>query len=286
MQASPPARASDSALPAWIENRSTAGRVVLPDLGELLQYRELAIVLALRDIQVRYKQTFLGIGWAAIQPAATTAAFTFVFSRLAGLSVDGLPYAVFVLSGVVVWTLFSTGVARTGGALVQNEPILTKVYFPRLLLCVSAALPGLVDLAVGLTLLAGLMAITGVAPGLEILVAPAVIAATIGFALGVGMLLAAVNVRYRDVGNAIPLLMQLWLFLSPVAYSTALAEDAAGWLYYANPMAGLVESFRWSVTGAAPPSPENLVALVPALALCIGGLLVFGWTERRVADVI
>ncbi|HYH57817.1 MAG TPA: ABC transporter permease [Thermoleophilaceae bacterium] len=286
MSSPTPEPATGGASPSWIENRSTAGRLVLPNIRELVQYRELAIVLAVRDIQVRYKQTFLGIGWAVLQPLATTAAFTFVFNRLAGLTSEGVPYGVFVLSGMVVWTLFSAGTMRAAGALVENESILTKVYFPRLLLCVSAVLPGLVDLAIGLVLLAVLMAVTGVGPGIEVLVAPAVILVTLVFTLGTGTLLAAINVRYRDVGNAIPFVMQLWLFLSPVAYSSTLAEGAAGWLYYVNPMAGLVETFRWSVTGVDPPGVESLIAIGPAIALCIGGLIVFGRTERRFADVI
>jgi lipopolysaccharide transport system permease protein len=270
----------------WIESRSTLGRVVLPSLPELIRYRELALVLALRDIQVRYKQTFFGVAWAIVQPLAAVGAFTFVFNGLAGLEGGGLPYPVFALAGLLAWGYFASGAGRAGWALVDNEEIVTKVYFPRLLLSMAAVLPGLVDFGIGLLVLAALMIGYGVAPSAALLALPVLVAALALFTFGFGSLVSALNVRYRDIGNGLPFLLQIWLFVSPVAYSSSLADGDLRILYYLNPMAGFIDAFRWSLVGQPAPGPEALLSAAVAAVLIVVGVLVFGRTERRFADVI
>jgi len=271
---------------AWVVNRSTVGRISLPRLSELLRLRELAIVLAMRDLQVRYKQTFFGVAWAVLQPLAATGAFTLVFSAVAGLKSGTIPYAVFALAGVVGWSYFNAAVMRCSTALVLNEAMVTKVYFPRLLLCIGAVLPSLVDFAVGLSVLATLMVITGTPPGLGLVALPLLIVALALFTLGTGCLLAAVNVTYRDVQHALPFLLQIGFFVTPVAYSSALASNEVGWAYYLNPMAGLIDALRWSLVDAPPPPLQALLSLAVGAVLVAAGLLLFGRTERRFADVI
>ena len=272
--------------PGWIENRSTAGRTVLPDLREMVRYRELALVLAVRDLQIRYKQTFLGVAWAVIQPLAATGAFSLVFGRLADLDSGGIPYPVFALAGLVGWTFLAQGTTRASTALVDNEDMVTKVYFPRMLVCIAAVLPGIADLGIALALLAVLMAVTGVAPGIGLLALPLLLVALLVLTCGAGCLAAALNVKYRDIRNALPFLLQIGLFVSPVAYSSALAHGRLDALYYLNPMAGLTDALRWSLIDGPAPGANALISLASGLVLVAAGVYVFSRTERRFADVI
>jgi ABC-type polysaccharide/polyol phosphate export permease len=269
----------------WIENRPRSGLLRL-DLRELWAYRELAGFMALRDVKVRYKQAVLGIAWAAFQPLAGVVVFTIVFRRLADVQSDGLPYPVFAFVGLMAWNYVSGAVTRATQSLVANAGLVTKVYFPRLLIPLAAVLPGLLDLAVSLPVLVVLCAIYHVRPGWEVLTLPLWVAAAVVVALGVGLLLAALNVRYRDVNQAITLVVQLWLFLSPVAYPASSVPDDWQALYALNPVVPVITGFRWCLLGGPAPGPESLVSAAVAVGLLGVALVYFQRTERRFADVI
>jgi lipopolysaccharide transport system permease protein len=262
-----------------------------PGVGfaELWRYRELLYFLAWRDLKVRYKQTALGIAWAVLQPVMYMVVFTLFFGRLAGLYAEGKPYALLALSGSVIWLFFANSVSLAANSLVGSAPLITKVYFPRLLVPVAPVIAGLVDLALAFGVLVAVMAGYAYWPGGGehfLFVLPFVGLAAVS-AVGVGSLLAAVNVRFRDVRYVVPFLMQLWLFASPVVYSAELLPDSWRTLYYLNPMAGVVEGFRWSVLGGARPD-ELSVALstLSALVLLVGGVLYFRRMERQFADIV
>jgi lipopolysaccharide transport system permease protein len=270
---------------SWTENRPTAGLRAVR-LGELWEYRELVYFLALRDVKARYKQALFGLAWAVLQPVAGVAVFTFVFRGLADVQSDGLPYPLFALVGFLAWTYFASTLATATSSLVDNAALVTKVYFPRLAAPVSGLLPGLVNLLPGAFVAIALMAYYGVAPGPEIAALPLCLLGLVASALGAGLLLATLNVRYRDVGNVIGTLTQLWLFASPVAYSSSEVGGAWRWLYAANPMAGVIDALRWSVLGGPAPGPEILVSAATCSLLLAGGLFYFASAERRFADVI
>jgi len=269
----------------WVENRPRTGLLRL-DLRELWAYRELAGFVALRDVKVRYKQAALGIGWAIFQPLAGVVVFTIVFRRLADVQSDGLPYPIFAFVGLLAWNYTSGAVTKATQSLVSNASLVTKVYFPRLLIPLAAVLPGLLDLAVSLPVVVVLYAVYGVAPGWAVLTLPLWVAAAMLVALSVGLLLAALNVRYRDVNQAISLAVQLWLFLSPVAYPASTVPDDWRPLYALNPMVAVVEGVRWCLLGGPAPGAESLVAAGVTVALLAAGLVYFQRTERRFADVI
>jgi lipopolysaccharide transport system permease protein len=269
----------------WIENAPTHGRRALR-LDELWRYRELVAFLALRDVKVRYKQAVFGGLWAIVQPLAGAAIFTVVFSRLAGVESDGIPYFVWAFAGFALWSYFSTSVNTARGSLVSNAPLITKVYFPRLVAPLASVLPGLIDLAVAVVVLAVMMVATGQAPGVAIVAAPLFLLGAVVVALGTGMLFAALIVQYRDVQQVFGLLLQLWLFATPVAYPSSLVEGPWRWVYHVNPMVGVIEGWRWSVLGAPAPGPEALVSVAVAVAVLWAGLQVFQRSERRFADVI
>jgi ABC-type polysaccharide/polyol phosphate export permease len=271
--------------PAWIENRRRPGLFRL-DLRELWAYRELAGFMALRDVRVRYKQAVLGVGWAIFQPLAGVVVFTIVFRRLADVQSDGLPYPIFAFVGLLAWNYTSGGVIKATQSLVSNASLVTKVYFPRLLIPVAAVLPGLLDLAVSLPVLVVLWAVYDVWPGWAVLTLPLWAAAAVTVALSVGLLLAALNVRYRDVNQAISLLVQLWLFLSPVAYPTSTVPEAWRPVYALNPMVGIIEGFRWSLLRGPAPGPWSLLSAAVTLVVLAVALIYFQRTERRFADVI
>jgi lipopolysaccharide transport system permease protein len=262
-----------------------------PGIGfaELWRYRELLYFLAWRDLKVRYKQTALGIAWAVLQPLMYMVVFTLFFGRLAGLYAEGKPYALLALSGSVIWLFFANSVTLAAGSLVGSAPLITKVYFPRLLVPVAPVIAGLVDFALALGVLVVVMAGYAFVPGLGehyLFVLPFVLLA-LATAIGVGSLLAAINVRFRDVRYVVPFLMQLWLFASPVVYSAELLPDSWRTVYYLNPMAGVVEGFRWAALGGARPD-ELAVGLstLSAAILLVGGILYFRRMERQFADIV
>jgi ABC-type polysaccharide/polyol phosphate export permease len=269
----------------WTENRPTAGLRAI-QLRELWAYRELVFFLALRDVKARYKQALFGFGWAVLQPVAGVAVFTFVFRGVADISSQGIPYPLFALVGFLAWTYFASCVSVGTTSLVENAALVTKVYFPRLAAPVSALLPGLVNLLPGFVVMVVLMTYYGVAPGPEVALLPVCLLAMMGGALGAGLLLATLNVRYRDVGSVIGTLMQMWLFASPVAYPSSAVPDDWQWLYAVNPMSGIIDSLRWSLLDAPAPGSELLISAASCVVLLVAGLLYFASAERRFADVI
>jgi lipopolysaccharide transport system permease protein len=270
---------------AWIENRPSRGLRGL-GLRELWEYRELAGFLALRDLKVRYKQAAFGAAWAVLQPLVGVVVFTLVFRRLAKVPSDGIPYPVFAFLGLAVWAYVSSGVTKAAQSLVSNSALVTKVYFPRVLAPLASVLPGLLDLALSLLVLGLLMLVYGVAPTWAIVTLPLWLVALVATTLSVGLWLAALNVQYRDVNHAVTLLVQLWLFVSPVAYPSSLVPDAWRPLYALNPVAGLLDGFRWAVLGAPWRGTGQLVSLAVTATLLISGVLYFQRVERRFADVI
>ncbi|HEV7523541.1 MAG TPA: ABC transporter permease [Acidimicrobiia bacterium] len=269
----------------WTESRPTEGRRALR-LDELWGARELVAFLALRDVKVRYKQAVFGGAWAIAQPLAAAVIFTVVFGRLAKISSGDVPYLVFAFSGFSLWSYFSTAVNDARNSLVGNSALITKVYFPRLAIPLASILPGLVDLAVALVVLAVMCVSTGIHPGLEILTAPLFLFGAMVVAFGAGTLFAALSVRYRDVQQVFGLLLQLWLFATPVAYPSTLVKGGWRWLYAINPMVGAVDGWRWALLGGRAPGREALVSALVALGLLYAGLRVFQQSERRFADVI
>lgn len=269
----------------WIESRPTRGRRALR-FGELWRYRELVTFLAVRDVKVRYKQAVFGGVWAIVQPLAGAAIFTVVFGQVADLPSDGIPYLVFTFAGFALWTYLSTSVNTARASLISNSSLITKVYFPRLAAPLASVLPALIDLGVALVVLAVLAYAAGVAPGIAVLTAPLFLVGTVVVAFGTGTLLAALTVQYRDLQQVFTVLVQLWLFASPVAYSSSLIHDRWRWAYALNPMAGVLDGWRWSVLGGPPPGWELLVSAAVAGVLLVTGLLVFQRNERRFADVI
>lgn len=255
-------------------------------LAELWEYRDLARVLAARDLTSRYRQAAFGIAWAALQPIASAVVLYFVFRRLANVPSEGLPFFVFVFAGFAAWSFFVGAVGAMSESLIRDVDMVTKVYFPRLLIPLSTLLVGAVNLLIALAILAVAMTAWRVAPGPALLTLPAVLVLLLATASGPGLLLAAVHVRYRDTGPVTSLLLQIWFFATPVAYPSSLVDDAWRWLYFANPMAGCVDLFRWSALGAPFPGPPVLASFAVALLLLVAALRYFAAAERRFADVI
>ncbi len=257
------------------------------NFGELWEYRELLLFLAWREVRVRYYQSALGIAWMILQPLLAMVIFSVVFGRLAHLPSEGLPYPLFVLAGLLPWQLFASSLTRSAGSLVANANLLTKVYFPRLIIPLAAALAGLVDFTISLLLLVAALIYYGVRPGWEILTLPFFALLALLAAISLGLWLSALNVRYRDVQVALPFLIQIWLFASPVTYSASLVPGGASRLLYElNPLASIVQGFRWSLAGGTPPGIQLLGATALLLAVLIGGLIYFRAAEKNFADVV
>jgi lipopolysaccharide transport system permease protein len=251
------------------------------------QNRELLYFLCWRAIKVRYKQAAIGIGWVLLQPLLTMAVFTVIFGRLARLPSDGAPYAVFAFCALVPWTFFSQALTRGGGSLVGDAALLTKVYFPRILIPLAACTTPLVDFALSFVLLLGLMAWHGITPTWYALTLPAFMAFAWLTALAVSLWLAPLNVRYRDVGHALPFITQLWMYGSPVVYSSSLIPEHWRALYGLNPMAGVIEGFRWALLHQGSPDVRLMgVSALVVLVLLFGGSVYFRRMERTFADVV
>jgi len=269
----------------WTENRPTRGWRAL-DVGEAWRYRHLIATFARRDVTVRYRQAFLGAAWAALLPLSGAVIFTIAFSRLAGISTGDTPFLLFAFTGWIGWTYFAGALQACSGALVRNATLVTKVWFPRLAAPLAALVPGLADLAVGLVVLVPLCAWYDVGPGIAILALPFAIALLAATALGVGLALGTLHVRYRDVGHAIGLLVQLWLFASPVAYPSTLVDDDLLWVYYLNPVAGALDLMRAGLLDAPGPGAPIVASIAVAIVLVLVGAAVFARGERRFADII
>ena len=280
----PAATADPLALPVSV-NRPPR-RVAVPDISDLWHHRELLYFLTWRDVRVRYKQTFLGAAWAVVQPVAAMVIFTIVFGHVAGLSSHGLPYSLFVYTALVPWTFFSTAVTQASNSLVLQERILTRVYFPRLLIPTAAIAACLVDLAITMVVLAGMLVYFRIGVDWTLLLVPLFVVLTFLTAAAVGVWLAAVNVRYRDVRYITPFLVQIWFFATPVAYASDVVPDKWQFLFQLNPMVGVIEGFRWAVLGVEPSATAIAIAVSMTLVGCIGALLVFGHLEATFADEV
>jgi lipopolysaccharide transport system permease protein len=265
--------------------KSEAAGVQL-NLGELWHFRELLYFLTLRDIKVRYKQTLMGVAWVIIQPLLTVLIFTLVFNRFVRLETGSLPYPLFALSGLLLWLFFANAVTNSTHSLVSNANLITKVYFPRMFIPAASVGAGLVDLSVAFLLLVALGFYYGVALTLQILLLPLFVLMMALLALGVGLFAAAVNVKYRDLRHALPFIIQLWMFASPVIYPTSLVPQKWKWLVIINPVAGIIEGFRAAITGQAFDWMHISVSLAITLAVLVSAIYVFRRFEDTFADVV
>lgn len=260
-----------------------------PAIGvrELWEYRELLYFLTWRDIKVRYKQTVLGAAWAVIQPLFMMLVFSLFFGKLAGVPSDGIPYPVFAFCGLLPWQLFAYSLTQASNSLVGSQNLITKVYFPRLVVPISAVLGGVVDFAIAFVLLLAMMFYYGIVPGWQIVVLPGLVLLVVLASLGVGLWLSALNVQYRDVRYTISFLVQFWLFATPVAYPSSIVPEKWRVLYALNPMVGVVDGFRWALLGK-PESPgvPLLISMIVVFLLLIGGLYYFRRMEQQFADIV
>jgi lipopolysaccharide transport system permease protein len=268
-----------------LEKTRGFSRVLAP--RELWRYRDLAYQIAARDITVRYRQTALGAAWAVLQPLAFMVVFSLFFGRLAGVSSDGLPYALFNLAALVPWTFISTVVTLGADSLVVNNTLVSRIYFPRIFLPIGVVAAGLVDLAISFVILMIIVIAWGFLPSPALLVIPLLVVILVATALGVTAALSALEVRYRDIRYVVPFGIQMWLFVSPVAYPSSLLHEPWRTLSAINPMVGVIDGFRWAVLGGvAAPITLMAVSAASAVLLLLGGLLYFGRVERGFADYI
>jgi lipopolysaccharide transport system permease protein len=258
------------------------------DLREIWRNHELLYFFVWRDLKVRYKQTAFGALWALIQPLALMLVFTLVLGNVQGIAPDDVPYALFTLTALVPWTLFAQSLIGASDSLVDAANVLQKVYFPRVLLPIAAVGSFVVDFLIGMVMLAVLMVVMGTLPTLAALWIVPLTGLAILASLAFGIWLSAINVRYRDVRYAVPFLVQVWLFASPIAYSAAVVPDELRVIYNLNPMAGVIEGFRWALLGPSAPPPIGAIVLSTAVAgvVLVGALTYFRRVERTFADVI
>jgi lipopolysaccharide transport system permease protein len=257
------------------------------NLGGIWEYRELLLFLAWRDLKTRYAQTTIGFAWAIIQPVAMMLLFTLVFSNFAKLPSDGVPYPLFVYAGLLPWGYFSRSLDKSSFSMVAESNLISKVYFPRIIVPISATLVGLVDFAIAFVLLLIMMAFYGVMPSWEALFIPVFLLLTMLTSLAVSLWLAALFVRFRDIAAAMPLVTQIWMFATPVVYPASLIPDQWKWLNNLNPMAGVIEGFRWALLKTPPPGLDTLaVTTVFVSAMLLLGMSYFNRMERKFADVI
>jgi lipopolysaccharide transport system permease protein len=266
--------------------KASRGWIAL-DLKALWDYRELLYFLIWRDVKVKYKQTVIGVGWAILQPLVTMVVFTLVFKNIGNIPSDNIPYPIFAYTALLPWTLFSAGLNRSTTSLVGQSNLISKVYFPRMIIPLSATLAGIVDFAMAFLILLFMMFWYGIVPTAAVISLPLFITIDLIAALAVGLWLAALNVRYRDVGHAIPFLVQIWMFASPVAYPVSALSEKWRMLYSLNPLVGVIEGFRWAILGNR--TPDFLVMAVSAITmtgLLFTGIVYFKRTERTFADLI
>jgi lipopolysaccharide transport system permease protein len=265
---------------------SPPGRWSALHLGELWHYRDLLYILAWRDVKVRYKQAVLGAAWAVIQPLVMMAIFTLIFSRVAKLDTGDVPYPIFAYVGLIPWTLFASGVSGAGASLVGNSNLVSKVFFPRLVIPVSATLTWVPDFLISSAILFVLMAWFHYVPQWTVILLPVIMVAAIVSALSVGVWVSALNVAYRDVAYAIPFLIQVWLFLTPVAYPATSVPPALRWVTGLNPMTWVIEFARWAITGTPMPAVVSVISIATTTVLLVSGLYYFRKVEHFFADVI
>jgi lipopolysaccharide transport system permease protein len=252
---------------------------------ELWEYRELLYFFVWRDVKVRYKQTVIGVAWVILQPLMTMGVFTIFFGRLAKLPSQGLPYPVFYFAALVPWAYFAQALSNCTNIVVANQHVITKVYFPRLILPLAAVCSGVVDLAIGFVVMILLTVSFGIHPPVTVVLLPVFMILAVLTALGVGLWTSALNALYRDVASIIPFVVQFWMLASPVAYPSSLVPERWRWLYGLNPMAGVIDGFRWALTGVGkPPGAQMAVSAVVVLLLVVAGLIFFQRVEGTVAD--
>ncbi|SRR5579884_170231 len=283
--------------PQWTVIEPTRGYAKLR-LGELWRARELIFFLMWRDIKVRYKQTAIGAGWAVVQPLITVLIFSLLLGHYAHLPTGGVPYAIFIFAGLLPWTYFAYSITQSGKSLVDNEKLITKIYFPRLALPIATTFTGLPDFLVGCGVFAVMMAIFGIAPTARLLFVPLFLLMAVATALGVGFWLSGMNVRYRDVKYVLPFLTQIWMFASPVVYSGHAVKGKLALIYSLNPMAGVINGFRWALLSGAQQHSAgghsffafHLETFLPSVGVClvvlVSGLFYFQHMDKTFADVI
>jgi lipopolysaccharide transport system permease protein len=256
-------------------------------LGEVWRYRELLLFLMWRDIALRYKQTALGVAWAVIQPVMTMVVFSLFFGRLAGMPSDGVPYPIFSYAALLPWTYFAGALGQSSNSLVGSANLISKVYFPRLIIPCASVLTGLVDFAIAFVILLAMMVYYGVRPTAATVALPLFLLLACATALGVGLWLSALSVRYRDIRYVVPFLTQVWLFATPVAYPSSLLSGQWRVVYAAvNPMVGVVEGFRWALLGSNPPGPMLAASAGMAAVVLVTGAFYFRRMERTFADIV
>jgi lipopolysaccharide transport system permease protein len=277
---------ADTAASRPVVTIAPSGRWRGVDLRELWRYRELLQILVWRDLTVRYRQTLLGVLWVMAQPLFTTVFFTLVFHHVARVDADGIPYGIFALSGILPWTFMASGAQSAANSLVGNASLITKVYFPRVIIPLAAILASLVDLGVLALLLFAACVAYGFWPAGPVWLLPFALLLPLALTLGLGLWLAALNVKYRDVRVLIPFALQVWMYATPVVYPRSLVPPQWQWLVQINPAQGAVEAFRWTLVGGPAPVTPVLVTLGFAAALLVSGIVVFRAMEREFVDVI
>jgi lipopolysaccharide transport system permease protein len=277
-----------------IPNSQFAITVIRPSRGwislnlrDLWEYRELLYFLTWRDIKVRYKQTVLGAAWAIIQPFFTMVVFSLFFGKLAKVPSDDIPYPIFSYAALVPWTFFANGLSQSSTSLVASANLIKKVYFPRLVVPLSSVISGAVDFVLAFVVLLGMMFYFGIVPTWNVVWLPLLLLLALVTSLGVGLWLTAMNVQFRDVRYAVPFLVQAWMFATPIAYPSSLLDEPWRTLYGINPMAGVVEGFRWALLGTeTAPGPIVIVSALVAVGLLISGAFYFRRMEKTFADVV
>jgi lipopolysaccharide transport system permease protein len=276
-----------------LSSKPPSVRIIQPSRGwtslklrELWGYRDLLFFLAWRDVSVRYKQTVLGAAWAIIQPLFTMIVFSLFFGRLAKIPSDGAPYPLFAFTALLPWQYFAAALIASGDSLIGNAHLFSKVYFPRLVIPMASVLPPAIDFVIAFGVLLIMMLFYGVTPAWNIVWLPFFLLLALITALGAGLWLSAMNVQYRDIRYAIPFLAQFWMFASPVAYPSSMVPEQWRPLYGLNPMAGVIEGFRWALLGTTPPGPLIAVSFLTALTLLVSGMFYFRRMEKTFADVV
>jgi len=283
---------ADTVAPPVTSAPSRRTVVITPDAGalnlrDLWEYRDLLFFLVWRDVKVRYKQTIFGAAWAIIQPFFTMVVFSIFFGQLAKMPSDGVPYPVFAYCALLPWQVFANAMNSASNSLVNNQHLIKKVYFPRLVVPIAAVLDGLVDFAVAFVVLLGMLWFYGVTPTWNMVWLPLFLLLVVVTALAVGLWLSALNVMYRDVRYTIGFLTQLWMFATPIAYPSSLVPEQWRAIYALNPMVGVVEAFRWAMLGIqTPPGPVLGASVTAVTFLLVGGLFFFKRMEQRFADVV
>jgi lipopolysaccharide transport system permease protein len=257
------------------------------DLRDLWLYRELVFFMTWRDLKVRYKQTLLGASWAILQPFLTMVVFSIFFGNLANVPSDGVPYPIFSYTGLVPWVLFSKALQDASRSLVANSHMITKVYFPRMILPLSSVMAGVVDFLIAFVVLLGMMVFFNISPTVNIWVLPLFLLLALVTAVGVGLWLSALNVLFRDINYILPFLTQFWMFVTPVAYPSSMVPSEWQVIFALNPMTGVIEGFRWALLGTGqPPGILTLVSSIVAVFLLISGMFYFKRMERLFADMV